>query len=99
MRRPLALLLALSLTLAACDLGEDEATPPQVGVQADEEQAAEKLGFPTSATRNTIRVGGADAAADAAGVANALYPATGDADRPTAVVLVDQEDWITGIAA
>ena len=50
-------------------------------------------------TRNTVRVGGSDAAADAAGVAGALYPATGDADRPTAVVLVDQDDWVTGIAA
>jgi hypothetical protein len=100
LRRSLALLLALTLALAGCDLGEDESSPtPQVGVQADDEQAAEKLGFPASATRNTVRVGGADAAADAAGVANALYPATGDADRPTAVVLVDQEDWITGIAA
>jgi hypothetical protein len=68
-------------------------------VGGDDEQAAEKLGFPVSATRNTVRVGGADAAADAAGVANALYPATGDSDRPTAVVLVDQEDWVTGIAA
>ena len=99
LRRLLALLLALTVLLAACDLGEDETTPPQVGVQADEEQAAEKLGVPASATRNTVRVGGADAASDAAGVANALYPATSDADRPTAVVLVDQEDWITGIAA
>ena len=100
MRRSLALLLALTLTLAGCDLGEDESSPaPQVGVEADDEQAAEKLGFPATATRNTVRVGGADAAADAAGVANALYPATGDADRPTAVVLVDQEDWITGVAA
>jgi hypothetical protein len=44
-------------------------------------------------------VGGSDAAADAAGVAGALYPATGDVDRPTAVVLVDQDDWVTGIAA
>jgi hypothetical protein len=100
LRRSLVLLLALTLAIAGCDLGEDESSPtPQVGVQADEEQAAEKLGFPASATRNTVRVGGADAAADAAGVANALYPATGDADRPTAVVLVDQEDWVTGIAA
>jgi ell wall binding domain 2 (CWB2) len=100
LRRSLALLLALTLVLAGCDLGEDESSPtPQVGVQADEDQAAEKLGFPASATRNTTRVGGADAAADAAGVANALYPATGDADRPTAVVLVDQEDWVTGVAA
>jgi hypothetical protein len=100
LRRSLALLLALTLVLAGCDLGEDESSPtPQVGVQADEDQAAEKLGFPASATRNTTRVGGADAAADAAGVANALYPATGDSDRPTAVVLVDQEDWVTGVAA
>jgi hypothetical protein len=100
LRRSLALLLALTLVLAGCDLGEDESSPtPQVGVQADEDQAAEKLGFPASATRNTTRVGGADAAADAAGVTNALYPATGDADRPTAVVLVDQEDWVTGVAA
>jgi hypothetical protein len=99
LRRLLALLLALTVTLAACDLGEDETTPPQVDVAAEDEQAAEKLGFPASATRNTVRVGGADAAADAAGVANALYPATSDADRPTAVVLVDQEDWVTGIAA
>jgi ell wall binding domain 2 (CWB2) len=100
LRRSLALLLALTLVFAGCDLGEDESSPtPQVGVQADDDQAAEKLGFPASATRNTTRVGGADAAADAAGVANALYPATGDADRPTAVVLVDQEDWVTGVAA
>jgi hypothetical protein len=32
-------------------------------------------------------------------VAGALYPATGDSDRPTAVVLGDQDDWVTGIAA
>jgi hypothetical protein len=90
----------LTLVLAGCDLGDDQTSPaPQVGVGGDDEQAAEKLGFPASATRNTVRVGGADAAADAAGVANALYPATGDSDRPTAVVLVDQEDWVTGIAA
>jgi hypothetical protein len=90
----------LTLVLAGCDLGDDQSSsPPHVGVGADDEEAAERLGFPASATRNTVRVGGADAAADAAGVANALYPATGDSDRPTAVVLVDQEDWVTGIAA
>jgi putative cell wall-binding protein len=68
-------------------------------VKAEDEQAVEKLGFPSSATRNTIRVGGSDAPSDAAGVAGALYPATGDADRPTALVLVDQDDWATAIAA
>jgi putative cell wall-binding protein len=96
-----ALLLLLALALSGCSLGEDEGeqSPPQLGVQADDGEAAQKLGFPSSATRNTVRVGGSDAVADAAGVAGALYPATGDADRPTAVVLVDQDDWVTGIAA
>ena len=99
MRRLLALSLVLPLTLAGCSLGDEDPPPPQVGVKAEDEQAADTLGFPSSATRNTVRVGGSDAAADAAGVANALFPATGDSNRPTAVVLVDQEDWVSGIAA
>jgi hypothetical protein len=99
LRRLSAFLLALLLVLAGCSTGDDESRPPQLGVQAEDEEAAEKLGFPSTATRNTIRVGGSDAVADAAGVAGALYPATGDGDRPTAVVLVDQDDWATGIAA
>jgi hypothetical protein len=92
-------MLVLAVALAACDIGDEEPSAPQIGVKAEDEQSAEELGVPASATRNTIRVGGGDAAADAAGVANALYPATGDSDRPTAVVLVDQEDWASGIAA
>jgi hypothetical protein len=99
--RPLAaILLLLALSSGGCDLGDEETTlPQQIGAPPADGEVAEEVGFPSSATRNTIRVGGADAAADAAGVAAALYPATGDADRPTAVVLVDQEDWISGIAA
>src|SRR5918999_1267920 len=74
--------LALLALLGGCSLGDDETSrPPQLGVEAEDEEAAEKLGFPSSATRNTIRVGGSDAAADAAGVAGALYPATGTSDR------------------
>ena len=99
MRRISALFLALAVLLAGCSTGGDDSRPPQLGVKAEDEQAAEKLGFPSTATRNTIRVGGSDAVADAAGVAGALYPATGDSDRPTAVVLVDQDDWATAIAA
>ena len=87
------------LLLVGCSTGDDEKRPPQLGVKAEDEHAAEKLGFPSTATRNTIRVGGSDAASDAAGVAGALYPATGDSDRPTAVVLVDQDDWATAISA
>jgi hypothetical protein len=99
LRRLSALFLLLALVAVGCSTSDDEARPPQLGVQGDDEQAAEKLGFPSSATRNTVRVGGGDPASDAAGVAGALYPATGDSDRPTAVVLVDQNDWVTGIAA
>ena len=98
MRRLAIALLFLGL-LGGCSLGDDEGRAPQLGVEAQDDQGAEQLGFPAGATRNTIRVGGADAIADAAGVASALFPATGSSDRPTAVVLVDAEDWQTAIAA
>jgi hypothetical protein len=99
LRRISALFLLIALVAVGCSTSDEEARPPQLGVQGDDEQAAEKLGFPSSATRNTVRVGGGDPASDAAGVASALYPSTTDSDRPTAVVLVDQDDWVTGIAA
>jgi len=97
--RRLAIALLFVGLLGGCSLGDDEGRPPALGVEAQDDQAADKLGFPSSATRNTIRVGGADAVADAAGVASALFPATGSTDRPTAVVLVDSEDWQSAIAA
>ena len=98
--RRLAIALLLLGLLGGCSLGDDgDGGSPQPGVAGHDEQGAEQLGFPSAATRNTIRVGGADAVADAAGVANALFPATGSADRPTAVVLVDSKDWQTAIAA
>jgi hypothetical protein len=99
LRRLSALFLLIALSAAGCSTDDDQSRPPQLGVKGNDEQAAEKLGFPSTATRNTVRVGGSDATADAAGVASALYPATGDSDRPTAVVLVDQDDWATGVAA
>jgi hypothetical protein len=98
--RRLALALLLLGLLGGCSLGdEDGGRPPQLGVEPDDDQAAEKLGFPSSATRNTVRVGGADEVADAAGVASALFPATTSSDRPTAVTLVDSKDWQSAIAA
>jgi molybdopterin-guanine dinucleotide biosynthesis protein A len=99
LRRLSVLLVLIALFAVGCSTDDEQSRPPQLGVKADDEQGAEKLGFPSTATRNTVRVGGSDATADAAGVASALYPATGDSDRPTAVVLVDQDDWVSGIAA
>ncbi len=85
--------------LAGCSLGDGEDRPPQLGTKSDDKDAASKLGFPSTATKNTLRVGGGDAAADAAGVASAVYPGTSDASRPTAVVLVDKDDWQAGVTA
>jgi hypothetical protein len=92
-------LLLLAVTLASCNLGNEETRPPQSAAPAADEEAPWELVPPSGATRNTVRVGGSDAAADAAGVAATLYPAPGEGERPTAVALVDQDDWVTGIAA
>jgi hypothetical protein len=61
--------------------------------------AAAELGYPAFATSNTTRVGGSDPASNAAGVALAVYPAVEEAQRPAAVVLVDDGDWQGGVAA
>src|SRR5215208_6406747 len=62
-------------------------------------QAAQELGFPEFATKNTTRVSGADPVADAAAVALAVFPSTGGVAGPDAVSLVDESDWKSGIAA
>jgi len=86
----------------------DNLAPAPAPTQApsDEESAgtaasetAEQLGYPAFATANTTRVGGPDPAANAAGVALATFPATTPAQRPTAVTLVDADDWAGGLAA
>ncbi len=76
--------------------------PPEPA--AEEEQtpaaeAAEELGYPSFATNNTTRVGGSDAATTAAGVALAVFPSAKVAQRPTAVTLVDEDDWQGAVAA
>jgi len=87
--------------VAGCGgIGDDSSSrPPQLGPPSDADDAVVDLGFPASATRNTIRVGGADAAGDAAGVANAAFPATTRVNRPNAVVLVDADDWQGAVTA
>src|SRR5215218_6573807 len=108
MRRAAAVLVLLSLVLSGC-LGDsdDEPSPqeraeqgtPVLGQRGDEEPAGPALGFPVFATKNTTRVGGADPVADAAAVAQAVFPSRSEDTRPQAVVLVDQDDWRAGIAA
>jgi hypothetical protein len=74
---------------------------PKIVVHTKKPQpkAAQELGFPEFATKNTTRVAGADPTATAAGVALAAFPSTGGVPGPDAVSLVDSSDWQGGIAA
>jgi hypothetical protein len=101
-RRPAAaILLACAAALAAtgCGKSADNGPGPQIGKKGDQPKAAQQLGFPTFATRNTTRVGGADPIADAAAVAQGSFPGTADVTRPGAVALVDAGSWQDGVAA
>jgi hypothetical protein len=72
---------------------------PSVGAATGDNAAGSALGFPSFATKNTTRVAGSDPTADAAGVAQAVWPATGPTTRPPAVTLVQADDWRAVIAA
>jgi len=50
-------------------------------------------------TKNTTRLGGAEPADDAAAVAQAVFAGFTPATRPQAVVLVDERDWPSALAA
>ena len=105
--------VGISLLLGGCGGGDDILAPspspdgppalatPTAGADEQEAQAqtATALGFPAFATRNTTRVAGADAVANAAGVALAAYPSASDDSRPGAVTLADAGDWQAAISA
>jgi hypothetical protein len=74
--------------------------PPAHGQrEAAAAQSTAELGYPGFATKNTSRVGGDGPAANAAGVALAVFPSTDPAQRPAAVTLVGESDWAGAIAA
>src|SRR3954463_13683943 len=99
--------LGVALTLAGCSLkqsntdsgGGAPVAAPTGGAKSSDKKAAEQLGFPNTAKRNNPRVSGSDPAADAAGVASAIFPSSSLEARPPAVVLVDKDDWQGAIAA
>ena len=98
----LALLSAAALALAACGVTKTQIlriSSGPVGVKGTVPQAAQRIGFPTIATKNTTRVAGADPVADAAGVARAVYPSSGPGTHPRAVTLAPTDDWQAAIAS
>jgi putative cell wall binding repeat protein len=105
-----ALVFLIAAVLGGGGSNDEVEKPAPAPVQAppeppaDEEQtptaaAAEELGYPSFATNNTTRVGGSDAATTAAGVSLAVFPSAKAAQRPTAVTLVDEDEWQAAIAA
>ena len=96
-------MLVLLASAAGCGGGGKDSAgkqrQPVVGKSGEDAKAAQSLGFPAFATKNTTRVGGADPIADAAGVAQAIYPARSRDTRPAAVTLVDVKDWRAAISA
>jgi putative cell wall-binding protein len=107
MRRPAAVLACLLAAFAAtacgragqAKTGTGSSDKPGLGVKGTAPEAASHdLGFPALATKNTTRIPGADAIANAAGVARAVFPATMPENRPGAVALIDARDWRAGVA-
>jgi hypothetical protein len=98
-----AAVLVVASVAAGCgrssDTSDQPSTTPTTGAKGTETTAAQDLGFPTFATKNTTRIGGADAIADAAAAARAVYTGTSRISRPQAVVLADDSDWRVGLAA
>jgi hypothetical protein len=107
MRSPRIALAALLVALLAVgcgrnaksDDGGQDRTTPTAGAKGTQTTAATDLGFPTFATKNTTRIGGADPIADAAAAARAVYSGASRITRPKAVVLADDADWRVGLAA
>ncbi|HEX3910720.1 MAG TPA: hypothetical protein VHW67_08470 [Solirubrobacteraceae bacterium] len=94
--RPLAALVLCCATLAGC--GKGTQGPGEAGVVRSS-PAPKAQGVVGISTKNTTRLGGVGAAEDAAAVAQAVYPGFTPATRPQAVVLADERDWPTALAA
>ncbi len=90
--------LLLGATLAGC--GKSLPSEGQGrGASVTTVAGTSQLAASGLATRNTMRLGGANPVADAAAVALATYPGLTPATRPQAVVLVDDRDWPAALAA
>ena len=104
MRAPRSrLLLAVALLLGSATAGCGKGGPRQAGAGAPVLSAPSQSPTPPGAvgiaTKNTTRLGGAEAPDDAAAVARAVYPGLTPATRPQAVVLVNERSWAASLAA
>ena len=93
--RRLSLLLLATALLAGCGSNASPFAP----ASSDSKKAVQPPGVALLATKNTTRINGSDSIADAATVAQAVYPAQTPDTRPAAVVLADARDWRGALAA
>jgi hypothetical protein len=91
-----AILIALAGTGCGKSASEQQSASGGVETVVIKTGAA---GTAATVTRNTTRLGGSDAAADAAAVARAAYPGLTASTRPQAVVIADAHDWPAALAA
>jgi hypothetical protein len=95
-RLSVAALLTCGALLAGCGKSSPSTAGGGIGGVGAAPTAS---GAPGVATKNTVRLGGGDPAADAAAVARAVYPGLTPGSRPHAVVLVDERNWPASLAA
>lgn len=92
-----ALLAALALVaiaaLPGCTLGDNGLQKTTLSSGSSVEDFSRGTGSPALTTRNTIRIPGADPAANAAGAAITAYPSSSSFTRPSAVAVVGESDW------
>ncbi len=88
--RPASLLALAACLLAACG----KSAGPGKSLAPVAEQGAVSV-----VTGNTSRIGGSDAASDAAAVARSIYPGLTPMSRPEAIVVVDEGSFQTALAA
>ncbi len=95
--RSAAACLVLAATISAAGCGrKGQREPP--GPTAKVAPVA-LHGAVTVSTRNTTRLGGGDAVADAAAVARVAYPGLTPATRPQVVVLANANEWSAALAS
>jgi hypothetical protein len=91
-------LAGAALLLSGCELGDNGLQQTSISSSSSVEDFSRGTGSPALTTRNTIRIPGADPAANAAGAAITAYPSSSSFTRPAAVTVVGRNDWRAALA-
>lgn len=90
--------LLAATALSGCTLGDQGLQQTSLSSSSSVEDFSRGSGSPALTTRNTIRIPGADPAANAAAAAITVYPSSSAFTRPTAVSVVNEGDWRAAIS-